>query len=163
MLFRSIESHHADITRHGKDYFLTAYAPTRVNRRPVQHVMLRDNDRISLGDSTKLTFHKPSNKSDTAVLRLSHRCRLLQDVSSVVLFRDTCLVGAGGMSHVRTQDDLGQVVLFERHGGLCARQTGGSGHLAAPVQPVVSGQTLEFGDLRMTIKPYAESGRKGAV
>ena len=149
-----IESHHADIERRGEDYFLTALGPVQVNRRPIRHTLLRDGDRIVLGGSAKLTFHKPSTKSQSAVLRLSHRCRLSQDVSNVILFCDTCLVGPGGTAHVPTHDDGGQAVLFERVGRLCARQTAGAGHLVAPVQGVVAGQTYDFGGLRLTVKPY---------
>jgi hypothetical protein len=110
-----------------------------------------------------MTFHKPSSKSESAVLRLSHRCRLAQDVGDVVLFRDTCLIGAGKTCHVRTREDDGQVVLFERGGTLCARQTGGDGHLTAPVQAVRGGQTIEFGVLRVTVKPYGVFGSGGKV
>lgn len=157
-----LESHHADITRRGEDYFLTAYGPAAVNGRAVQHTLLRDGDRLVLGHGAKLTFHQPSARSASAVLRLSHRCRLAQDVSNIVLFRDTCLIGAGASCHVPTRDDDGQVVLFERAGTLCARQTGGSGHLAAPVQPVGAGQTLEFGGLRVTVKPYGAADARTA-
>ncbi|MCK4343630.1 MAG: FHA domain-containing protein [Phycisphaerae bacterium] len=158
-----IESHHADITRRGEDYFLTAYGPAQVNQRPVEHTLLRDGDRIVLGTSAKMTFHKPSAKSESAVLRLSHRCRLPQDVSNVVLFRDTCLIGSGKTCHVRTHEDNGQIVLFERGGGLYARQTGGNGHLTAPVRAVIGGETLEFGNLRVTVKPYTASRSKGSI
>jgi hypothetical protein len=148
------QAHHADIVRRGEDYFLTAYGPTQVNRRRVEHTLLRDGDRITLGIQAKMVFSKPSGKSDSAVLRLSHRCRLPQDVSSVVLFRDTCLVGPAGSAHLPTQEPDGQVVLFERGGVLHARQTAGSGWMSNPPQVVRAGQTLEFGGLRLTAKPY---------
>lgn len=154
-----LESHHADIVRREADYFLTAYGPAEVNQQPIQHTLLRDGDRLTLGDGAKLAFHRPSAKSESAVLRLSHRCRLAQDVSDVILFRDTCLIGAGPACHVRTREDLGQVVLFERGGALYARQTAGEGHLTASVRPVRSGETLELGGLRVTVKPYADGGR----
>ena len=150
-----LESHHADVVRRGDDYFLAAYGPAEVNRKPVTHAMLRDGDRIVLGGGAKLTFHKPSAKSESAVLRLSHRCRLDQDVSDVILFRDTCLIGGGAACHVRTSED-GQVVLFDRGGALCARQTGGDGHLTAPPQAVVTGRTLEFGGMCVTVKQYGK-------
>lgn len=151
-----IDSHHADIIRRGDEYLLTAYGPVRVNHQPVDQALLRDNDRIALGD-VRLTFHKPTSKSASAVLRLSHRCRLAQDVSAIVLFRDTCLIGPGATCHVRTREDDGQVVLFERDGELYARQTAGSGYLSAPVQPVVKGETLDLGNLRVTLKPFEAS------
>jgi tetratricopeptide (TPR) repeat protein len=150
-----VDSHHADIIRRGEDYFLTAYAPTEVNQRRVTQTLLRDGDRIVLGGAAKMTFHKPSAKSESAVLRLSHRCRLAQDVSDVVLFRDTCLVGAGETCHVRTRDDNGQVVLFGRGGGLFARPMDkGLGGPTRRAQAVAAGGTLEFDGLRVTVKPY---------
>ena len=88
-----LKSHHADVVRDGEDYFLVAHGPVRVNRRVVTRTLLRDGDRVVLGEKAKLVFHKPSVKSGTAVLKLSHRCRLAQDVSAVVLFHDTCLIG----------------------------------------------------------------------
>ncbi len=150
-----VQSHHAEIVRCGEDYFLTAYGPVTVNRRRVEHTLLRDGDRIVLGDSAKMVFARPSAKSTTAVLRLSHRCRLPQDVSEVILFDETCLLGGGPSCHVRTTESSGQVVLFERGGGLYARQTGGNGWLSAAARAVSAGETLEFGELRVTVKPYA--------
>jgi hypothetical protein len=103
-----------------------------------------------------LTFHKPSSKSESAVLRLSHRCRLPQDVSDVVLFRDTCLIGPAATCHVRTREDDGQIVLFERGGALYARpiQDARLGGPTLRAAPVVAGQTLEVARLRVTVKPY---------
>lgn len=148
-----LESHHADIVRRGSDYFLHAYGPARVNDLSVRQVRLRDGDRVTLGDGGRFTFSLPSARSESAVLRLSHRCRMAQDVSDVVLLVDTCLVGAGSAVHVRTNED-GQLVLFEHAGGLCARPTGGQAFLTAPPVPVIAGQTLEFGNLRVTVKVY---------
>ena len=149
-----VHSHHADIIRRGEDYFLTAYGRVEVNQHVVEHTLLRDGDRLVLGSQTKMVFCRPSAKSETAVLRLSHRNRLAQDVSEIVLFQDTCLIGPGQSCHVRTREGNGQMVLFARGGALHARQTGGEGWAAAPVQAVAAGQTLECGDVRLTVKPY---------
>jgi hypothetical protein len=149
-----IQSHHADIIRRGEDYFLTAYGPAQVNGRRVEHTLLRDGDRIVLGTSVKMAFCKPSVKSESAVLRLSHRSRLAQDVSDVVLFRETCLIGPTASCHLRMHEGHGQAVLFERGGGLHARQTAGQHWQSAALQAVRSGKTLELGDVRLTVKPY---------
>jgi hypothetical protein len=149
-----LHSHHADIIRRGEDYFLTAYGRVEVNHRVVEHTLLRDGDRLVLGSQTKMVFCRPSVKSDTAVLRLSHRNRMAQDVSDIVLFQDTCLIGPGVSCHVRTREGNGQLVLFARGGALHARQTAGEGWAAAPVLAVAAGQTLECGDVRLTVKPY---------
>ena len=149
-----LQSHHADIIRRGEDYFLDAYGPTEVNRRKVEHALLRDGDHIVLAGNAKMVFCKPSAKSASAVLRLSHRCRLPQDVSDVILFRETCLIGPVPSCHLRTHEGDGQIVVFERGGALHARQTAGKDWQMAPAQAIVAGQTLDFGDLRLTVKPY---------
>jgi hypothetical protein len=150
-----LQSHHADIIRRGEDYFLTAYGPAQVNGRRVEHTLLRDGDRIVLGTSVKMVFNKPSAKSESAVLRLAQRCRLAQDVSDVVLFRDTCLIGPSPSCHLRMHEGHGQAVLFERAGGLHARQTAGSDWQMAVPRAVPAGEALELGDVRVTVKPYA--------
>lgn len=155
-----LHSHHADLVRRGDDYFLTAYGPAEVNQQRVEHALLRDGDRITLGARVSLVFSKPSAKSESAVLRLSHRCRLPQDVGDVILFRRTCLVGRGSGCHLRRREGDEQVVLFERGGGLHVRQTAGARWESAAVQPVVAGQVLEFGDLRLTLKPYDASAHR---
>lgn len=149
-----VQSHHADLVRRGDDCFLTAYGPVEVNQSRIEHVLLRDGDRIVLGGKAKITFVKPSSVSASAVLRMSHRCRLPQDVSEVILFRDTCLIGPDVACHVRTNADHGRVVLFERAGCLRARQTAGRHYLSNDVRSVAVGDTVELGDLRFTIKRY---------
>ncbi len=154
-----LQSHHADIIRQGDNYFLTAYGPATVNRRSVEHTLLRDGDRVVLGTKGKFTFAQPSAKSGSAVLRLSHRCRLAQDVSDVILFRETCIIGPDASCHIRTRGVDGRVVVFDRNGELRARQTAGKHFLSNNVQTVQLGQTLEFGDLRLTAKSYLAANR----
>lgn len=149
------DAHHADIIRRDEDYFLVAYGVCRVNGRAATHVLLRDGDRVELAEGPRLTFQRPSGKSRSAVLRLSHRSRLADDVSDVVLLADTCVIGAGPHAHVRLREPLGPVVLFEARGVLHARQMGGEGHLLAAPLTVRNGQTVELGGLRFTLKPYA--------
>jgi len=154
-----LESHHADIIRRGEDYFLTAYGPVQVNGRPVREALLRDGDRIELGVAAKFTFCQPSMRSSSAVLRLSHRCRLAEDVSSVILFCQTCLIGPQAHCHVRGPEGVSQVVLFTRGTELYARPLSG-GRLADAVR-VAPGQTLEFGEIRLTVQRYGQSGGRG--
>ena len=158
-----IHAHHADIIRRGEDYFLTAYGPATVNRRPIEQALLHDGERIVLGSKAKMTFSKPSSKSESAVLRLSHRCRLPQDVSEVILFSQTCLIGPDARCHVRMREGDTQVVLFERGGALHARQSSGKGWEDAPARMVTAGKPMEFGDLRLTIKPYEVDSRGAGV
>jgi len=149
-----IQSHHADVVRDGEDYFLIARGPVRVNRQPVVRRLLRDGDRVVFGPNAKLTFRKPSVKSDTAVLLLSDRCRLPRDVSSVVLFRGTCVLGPQPSCHVQTREGDSRLVLFERHGELYVRKAARDGQPTGPAAPLPMRQTKAFGDVRMTVREY---------
>ncbi|MFH1748393.1 MAG: FHA domain-containing protein [Planctomycetota bacterium] len=149
-----IQAHHADILRAGEDYFLTAYGPVRVNNRTVKRTLLRDGDRVVLGPKAKFVFRKPSVRSTSAVLELSHRCRLAQDVSSVVLFRETCLIGPQPSCHLRTKEGESQVVVFDRDGQLYGRTATGAGGQLGDPKPLTPDQTLDFGDQRVTVKIY---------
>lgn len=156
-----IQSHHADIIRDGEDYFLVAHGPVRVNRRTVSRTLLRHGDRIVLGSGAKMVFHKPSAKSDTAVLKLSSRCRLPQDVSLVVLFKRTCLLGPQSSCHVRTREGDTRLVLFDRSGELFVRRATRDGHPTGPAEALPSQETREFGDVRLTVKGYEVRGSGG--
>ncbi len=153
-----LEAHHAEIVRRDDEFYLTAFGPTSVNHELVRHTRLHDGDRIKLGARTRLVFNKPSEMSGSAVLRLAPRNRLAQDVSTVVLFRDTCLIGPDASCHIRTREATGRVVLFERAGELCGRLTAGEHYLSAPARALPPGGTEEFGEIRVTVKRY-EHGR----
>lgn len=158
-LAADLQSRHAEIARIGEDYFLTALGPVRVNHRPVQRTLLRHGDRIVLGSQVRMTFHKPSAKSETAVLKLADTCRLPLDVGAVVLFRETCVLGPQGTCHVRTREGESRLVLFERSGRLYGRLEAvrgtGQERSAERARAVPAGRTLDFGDIRLTVKPYA--------
>lgn len=149
-----IQSHHADLLRDGEDYFLVAHGPVEVNHRVVRRTLLRDGDRIRLGSNAKLEFRRPSRKSATAVLRVSHRCRLPQDVSEVVLFRDTCLIGPQPNCHLRLRDGDSQIVVFDRGGVLHARLATSAGGRMGDVKALRLHETGQFGDIRVTVMPY---------
>jgi hypothetical protein len=156
-----IQSHHADIVRDGEDYFLVAHGPARVNHRKVRRTLLRHGDRIVLGSTAKMVFHKPSGKSDTAVLKLSSGCRLPQDVSLVVLFKGTCLFGPQASCHVRTREGDTRLVLFDRSGELFVRRAARDGWPTGPAEALPARKTCDFGDLRLTVKEYLTDGSGG--
>lgn len=150
-----LQGNHADVLRSGDDYFLVAHGVAEVNHRPVQRVLLRDNDRIQLGSNAKLTFHKPSARSGSAVLKLHHRCRLPRDVSSVVLFRETALVGPQANCHVRTREGGNQVVVFARDGRFFAREAPlGNRGIVGDVKELRQNESVTIGDLRLTTTDY---------
>lgn len=153
-----IQSHHADIVQSGDDYFIVAHGPVRVNQKPVTKSLLRDGDRILLGATTKLVFARPSAKSETAVLRLADRNRLPQDVSVIVLLRDTCLIGPQESCHVRTREGEDRVLLFERDGQLLARRHSSNLREKSAAFELLPSMPVEIGELRLTIKKYDARG-----
>ena len=156
-----IQSHHADIVREGEDYFLIAHGSVNVNRAQVQRALLRHGDKVQLGSGAKLVFHKPSAKSDTATLLLSSRCRLPMDISVVVLFKNTCLLGPQSSCHVRTREGDTRLVLFDRDGVLHVRRAARDGRPTGPAEVLPLRRTCDFGDIRLTVKEYDVGGAGG--
>ena len=108
-----------------------------------------------------MVFHKPSAKSDTAVLKLSSGCRLPQDVSMVVLFKETCLIGPQSSCHLRTREGDTRLVLFDRAGELFVRRAARDGRPTGPAEALPANETCDFGDVRMTVKGYDVDGSGG--
>jgi len=158
-----IQSHHADIIRDGDDYFLVARGPVRVNRKAINRTLLRHGDRIVLGKNAKMVFHKPSAKSETAVLKLSGGCRLPQDVSLVVMFRGACLIGPQAACHVQTREGDSRLVLFDKAGELFVRSAARDGRPTGSAAPLPADATRDFGDLRLTVKEYNAYGTDSAA
>ncbi len=142
---------HAEILCDDGTYVLTARDGTvEVNGRRVRQTLLRDGDRIRLGGSARMVFCQPSRQSDSAVLRLSDRCRLAGDVGTVVLFAGTCLVGPQRRCHVHTREGDSTLVVFERNGRLYARRCGRDGRPTGEAVALPAGAPVELGDLRLT-------------
>jgi hypothetical protein len=152
-----VQSHHADVVVRGEDYVLMPHGPVLVNRRAAAGGVLRSGDRLALGAHARLVFQRPSALSETAVLQLGHRHRLPQDVSVVVLLRDTCVIGPQAACHVRTREGRDRAVLFRRDDRLLARALASTGGPDGPVQPVRLGETLTLGEVRFTVTPYAHA------
>lgn len=153
-----IQSHHADVIRDGDDYFLAARGPVQVNHRTISRTLLRHGDRIVLGKNAKMIFHKPSSKSETAVLRLASGSRLPQDVSFIVLFKGACLIGPQSACHVQTREGDTRLVMFERAGELFVRRAARDGRPTGPAEALPGGETCEIGDLRLTVTQYKLEG-----
>lgn len=148
-------SHHADIVRAGEDYFLVAYGPMTVNQREVRRALLRDGDRLTFGSrAAKATFHKPSSKSESAVLRLADRCRLPQDVASIVLFKDTCTIGPQPSCHIQTREGDSRVLIVQMTGGLHVRRLAADNKPFDRPEPLLPGAPLAVGDQRITMNRY---------
>lgn len=146
---------HAEIVREDQDYFLIAHGPAEVNQRSVKRVLLRNGDRVRLGNSAKFVFAQPTSRSGSAVLNLNHECRLPDDVGTVVLFDETALIGPQPTCHVRTRDTQSQVVVFDRDGSYYVQETpsGPRGHLGSPKRLEIE-RTQDIGDVRITARKW---------
>ena len=155
-------SHHADIVRAGEDYFLVAHGPATINAAPTTRTLLRDGDRIKLGANIQFVFRKPSQRSESAALLLSSRARLAQDVSQVILFRSTCLIGPQVHCHMQTREGRDRLVMFERGGQLFIRHAAETGQAVNSVAPMPVDRTTDFADLRFTIKRFGAGANPAA-
>ncbi|MBI4605256.1 MAG: FHA domain-containing protein, partial [Planctomycetes bacterium] len=113
-----LSGYHAEVLRSEEDYFLVAaQGPVQVGGQPVKRKLLEDGDRIDLGPACRLTFKLPTALSPTAVLTLHRGLRLEGDVRSIVLFKDTLLLGPGAACHVTVPAKGGTVILSRAPGG----------------------------------------------
>ncbi len=153
-LAADIQSHHADVLHRGEDYFIHAHGPLSLNHAAISHALLRDGDRVGLGERAGFVFRRPSRISDTAALRLASRCRLPGDVSDIILFRGTCLIGPQASCHIRTREGDTRAVLFERDGELFVRRAGRDDRPTGAATPLALRKPCEIGDLRLTVTEY---------
>ena len=123
---------------------------------------MRDGDRIRLGANVQFVFRKPSQRSESAALLLSSRARLAQDVSQVILFRSTCLIGPQVHCHMQTREGRDRLVMFERGGQLFIRHAAETGQAVSAVAPMPVDRTTDFADLRFTIKRFGTGANPAA-
>ena len=105
-LFAPIAGLHAEILRDGQGgYLIDSARDTTVNGSPATRTPLRPGDRITLGASCQLVFHRPAATSNTARLELASGHRLPWAVNEVLLMDQTLILGTGEQVHVRLPDD----------------------------------------------------------
>ena len=96
-------------------------------------------------------------------MNLGHSNRLPQDVSAVVLFHDTALIGPQSTCHVRTREGGNQVVVFARDGRYFLRETpNGRRGFLGDARELIIDQTQDIGDIRITAKHYDPHAAAGA-
>jgi hypothetical protein len=115
---------HATLSRDGEGYLLEAVRPVQVNGQPVTRVLLKANDRITLGSACQLQFRLPAPVSTSARLDLVSGHRLPLSMDGVLLMGDTLVLGAGPQVHVAIPDLTDPVVLFRHKDGLGVRHKG---------------------------------------
>ncbi len=133
-LFAPIAGLHAEIVRDAQGgYLIESARETTVNGGPATRCALRPGDRITLGASCQLVFHRPAATSNTARLELASGHRLPWAVNEVLLMDQTLILGTGEQVHVRLPDDRDpdapdappyRVLLHRTQGGLAVKCPG---------------------------------------
>jgi tetratricopeptide (TPR) repeat protein len=151
-ILADLAARHAELVRVEDDYFLVSAQDIDVGGVLVRQRLLRDGDRITLARRAKLTFRMPSRRSPSARLDLSDSTKMPHDVRAIVLFQDTALVGRGPHCHVPHRSGAGELLLFERGGGLWVRihEPGGRGDAL----PVELGKQVELAGLGFTVQAW---------
>jgi hypothetical protein len=123
-LFADVSRLHASLTRDAEGYLLEAMRPVLVNGQAAEKVLLRPNDRVTLGTSCQFQFRQPAPVSTSARLDLVSGHRLPLAVDGVILMADTLLLGPGAQVHVAVPDLKQPVVLYRAKDGLGIRCPG---------------------------------------
>ena len=126
-LFAPIAGLHAEILRDAQGgYLIESGRETTVNGVPATRGVLRPGDRVTLGASCQLVFHRPAAVSNTARLELASGHRLPWAVNEVLLMDQTLILGTGDQSHVRLPDGDGpyRLVLHRTADGLALKCPG---------------------------------------
>jgi hypothetical protein len=123
-LYADVSRLHAALTREDGSYLLEAIRPVQVNAQAAEKVLLRPNDRITLGTTCQLQFRQPAPVSASARLDLTSGQRLPLAVDGVILMADTLLLGPGQQVHVALPDLKHPVVLYRHKDGLGVRCPG---------------------------------------
>jgi tetratricopeptide (TPR) repeat protein len=158
-LISDLSDRQAEVIRAGEDYFVVSNSGVELGGRPVDHALLQDGDRLRLGRRIRLTFLRPSKKSETAVLELGDGVRTTSDCRRVILWGGPLLMGSTRECHVRLSPSLGGVILMERDGGLAAKQMGAAGQ----VIPLAIGTAMEIGELRFSVQACPDPSDAGKV
>jgi len=159
-VFSALADRHAEIARVEDDYFLFGPHEVEVGGKRTGHQLLRDGDRVVLGQKAKFTFRLPSRKSPSAVIDLSDTSKLPNDVRRVVLFARNATIGYGKGYHIQCQMARNPLVFFERDGALWVRLTG-RGRAAPEALRLDMGNTVEIDGVSMVAKPW--SARPGGT
>jgi hypothetical protein len=133
---------HAAVVRDSEGYLLEALRPAQVNGKAVERTLLRDKDRVTLGDSCELLFRQPVPVSASARLDLVSGQRFRLAVDGVLLMADTLVLSASEQAHVQMADLKQSVILYRTKTGLGIRAAG---------TLVVDGQTMNG---RALLGPY---------
>lgn len=111
---------------------------------------------IGLGESVQLRYSVASPLSNSATINLESGHRFTKGIDGIVLFRQTCLLGAGLQKHIHCRDWAHDVVLFSKNELLFCKTV--VGEIVVDREPrgrvvqVASGQHLQGDDWSIRIE-----------
>jgi len=120
-IYADISRLHGYLTRDAEGYLLEAVRKVTLNAQPVDKALLKDGDRLTVGNSCQLHFKQPVAISQTARLEVASGHRLPLSVDGVLLMADTCVLGPAGQSHITVPELPRPVVIFRTPTGLAVR------------------------------------------
>ncbi len=123
-LIADISRHHATIQRDPEGYFLEAVRKVVVNGQEMDKTLLRNGDRITLGNSCQLQFWQPVPVSTSARLDIVSGHRLAHPVQATLLMADTLVIGPSTQSHVHVPEMTQSLVIYRNKTGLAVRWPG---------------------------------------
>lgn len=123
-LIADVSRHHATIQRDPEGYFLEAQRKVQINGNATDKALLRNADRITLGNSCQVQFWQPVPVSTSARLDMVSGHRFAEPVTAVILMADTLVIGPETQSHVQVADMTQPLILFRNKNGLAARWSG---------------------------------------
>ncbi len=158
----------AEIVRADDDYFLIAVGEVRLGDQPVRQALLNHQDRLRLGAKQRLTFLRPSRKSNSAVLELGLGARTVADVRRVVLMGGPLLVGPTAECHVPVA--AAGLILVQRGRQLAACRWAGlvGQRSSVPIAegamtPLTLSRTTEIDGLRMSLSEWTGADSIGRL
>lgn len=95
-----------------------------LNERPLaSREFLQSSNQLTLGEDVQLRLQTPNSLSPSATLQLESGHRFAEGVNGVVLFQQTCLLGAGRKNHIDCRKWRSELVFFTRGGQLFCKSS----------------------------------------
>jgi len=154
-LIADVSRHHATIQRDPEGYFLEALRKVQINGNATDKALLRNADRITLGNSCQVQFWQPVPVSTSARLDMVSGHRFAEPVQAVLLMADTLVIGPAIQSHVQVPDMTQPLILFRTKDGLAARWSGNlliGGKTYQERGPLEAGATLSNEQISLTLE-----------
>jgi hypothetical protein len=154
-LIADVSRHHATIQRDPEGYFLEALRKVQINGAATEKALLRNADRITLGNSCQLQFWQPVPVSTSARLDMVSGHRFADPVQAVLLMAETLVIGPATQSHVQVPDMTQPLILYRTRDGLSARWAGNiviGGKTYQERGPLMAGASLATEQISLTLE-----------